>query len=154
MRKKFYFFAIFACIALGSFAQVKNPVSWSFTSHKKAAGVYEIVATAVLEHPWHIYSQHTGSGGPVPTHFSFNRNPLLSYVGPVRETGALKKIFDNNFRTNVLYFSGKVVFTQDVKVRLSRPGIKTNVSGSVEFMVCDDHQCLPPTKKSFSIAVR
>lgn len=107
-----------------------------------------MVITASVEKPWHIYSQNTGAGGPVPTSFSFKKNPLVSVEGKTIELGKLQKVYDNNFKTEVLYYSGQVVFKQLVKVR---GNVKTNISGTVEYMVCDDQQCLPPTKKSFDV---
>ncbi|MDE3235944.1 MAG: hypothetical protein KGO81_08325 [Bacteroidota bacterium] len=142
-------FMIVACNSL--FAQAKNPVSWTYRAVKKGSGMYELVMTATVEKPWHIYSQNTGSGGPVPTNFTFRTNPLLVFQGKAKETGKLVKVYDNNFKTNVLYYSDKVVFTQTVKLK---GNAKTNVSGTVEYMVCDDEQCLPPTKKSFDISLQ
>lgn len=128
-------------------AQVQNPVQWKFEAKKKGTN-YEIVMTATLDKPWHIYSQNTGKGGPIPTNITFKKNPLVTLSGQIIETGKREKIYDKNFSTDVLFYSGKVVFTQLVKVKA---GVKTNVSGTVEYMVCDDEQCLPPTKKTFDI---
>lgn len=143
------FFA--ALIAIVSFSQPKNPVSWNYEAIKKSAGIYEVTLTATMESPWHIYSQNTGKGGPIPTTISFKANPLVTKTGSIKEQGKLEKIFDKNFNTNVLYYSEKVVFVQTVKVK---GGIKTNVSGTVEYMVCDDSQCLPPVKKSFDLKLQ
>ncbi|TSA66050.1 MAG: hypothetical protein D4R41_00075, partial [Sediminibacterium sp.] len=49
---------------------------------------------------------------------------------------------------NVLYYADQVQFVQTITVK---GNIKTNISGSVNYMVCDDSQCLPPTTKSFDI---
>jgi thiol:disulfide interchange protein DsbD len=142
---------VFAALMLVGFstlhAQVKNPVQWQFEAKKKGVD-YEIVLTATVDKPWHIYSQNTGKNGPVPTTFSFKKNPLVTISGKVIETGKLEKVYDKNFSTDVLFYSNKVVFVQLVKVKA---GVKTNVSGTVEYMVCDDEQCLPPTKKAFDI---
>jgi len=129
-------------------AQIKDPVSWKYEAVKKSGDTYELVITATVEKPWHIYSQNTGAGGPVPTNFSFKKSPLVDLTGKTQEVGKLQKTYDNNFKTNVLYYSGQVVFKQLVKLK---GNVKTNVSGVVEYMVCDDQQCLPPTKKSFEI---
>jgi thiol:disulfide interchange protein DsbD len=142
---------VFAALMLVGFStlhtQVKNPVQWQFEAKKKGVD-YEIVLTATVDKPWHIYSQNTGKNGPVPTTFSFKKNPLVTISGKVIETGKLEKVYDKNFSTDVLFYSNKVVFVQLVKVKA---GVKTNVSGTVEYMVCDDEQCLPPTKKAFDI---
>jgi hypothetical protein len=48
----------------------------------------------------------------------------------------------------VKYYSDKVEFTQTIIVKGKA---KTNVSGTVEYMVCNDERCLPPNVKSFDI---
>ena len=147
--KNIWITLIFAFFTNMATAQLKNPVSWSYEAKKKSAGTYDIVLTAQLEPSWHIYSQKTGKGGPVPTKLSFKKNPLVTVSsGYAKELGKLKKTFDANFNTAVLYFSEKVQFIQTVKVKT---GIKTNVSGIIEYMVCDDSKCLPPVKKSFDL---
>ena len=147
--KKFLLVAFTVGFATMVGAQVKNPVEWKYTAEKKGDG-YEVEITATVKKPWHIYSQNTGKSGPVPTTITFAKNPLVTLVGNVREVGKLEKIYDNAFHTDVLFYSNKVVFTQEVKVKA---GIRTNITGTVEYMVCDDEQCLPPTKKPFSISL-
>ncbi len=129
-------------------AQIKDPVAWTFEAKKKSADLYEVVITANVPKPWHMYSQTMATGGPVPTKVVFNTNPLVQKQGATKETGKLEKINDKIFDMEVLFLSGKVVYTQTVKVK---PGIKTNIAGYVNYMVCDDEQCLPPTKKQFDI---
>ena len=131
-----------------SFAQIKDPVAWTFEAKKKTADTFEIIITANVPKPWHMYSQNMPAGGPVPTKIVFNTNPLVKKAGTTKETGKLEKINDKIFGMEVLFYSGKVVYTQLVKVK---PGIKTNIAGYVNYMVCDDEQCLPPTKKQFDI---
>jgi hypothetical protein len=46
----------------------------------------------------------------------------------------------------VKYFSEKVEFRQKVRVMSAKP---VEVKGYVEFMCCDDKQCLPPTEVNF-----
>jgi DsbC/DsbD-like thiol-disulfide interchange protein len=143
-----FFFAVLTSLAIG---QMQNPVSWTYEAKKKTADTYDIVITADVDKPWHIYSQNTGKGGPVPTSVVFKANPLVTKTGAVKELGKLEKMFDNNFNTNVLSYSDKVQFVQTVKVR---GAVKTNLSGTIEYMVCDDSKCLPPTKKSFDLKLQ
>lgn len=138
-------------LPLLGFAQVKNPTSWTFSAKMIAPGKYEIHMTAVADKGWHIYSQNTPDGGPVPTSFSFTKNPLVTLDGKVKEVGKLEKKHEELFGVDVHQYSGTVDFVQVVKVK---PGIKTNVSGSVEFMLCNDKECLPPTTKSFTISLK
>ena len=149
MMRTFISFIILIFLSFNCIAQVKDPVKWTATSRKKAGG-YEIVLTATMPKPWHIYSQKTGEGGPVATNFKFAKNPLLSLNGEVKEIGALKESYDKLFDTKVKYFGDKVDFVQAVKVK---GNVKTNVNVTVEYMTCDDTQCLPPTKKSFNVSL-
>jgi len=70
--------------------------------------------------------------------------------GNVKENGKLIKKYETVFGVDVKYFSEKVDFVQVVKLKTKT---KTNFSGSVEFMVCNDQQCLPPATQKFSIAL-
>lgn len=145
--KKILFTLLLSVGILALQAQVLNPVLWKYEAKKKGI-IYELVITATIVKPWHIYSQNTGKNGPLPTSITFKTNPLISLVGKVKEKGKLEKIFDKNFNTDVLFYSKSVIFTQTIKVKNS---LKTNISGMVEYMVCNDEKCLPPTKKTFDI---
>lgn len=149
--KKIFFILISVFVTASSFAQFKDVVSWKYEAVKKSEGVYEITATASVQEPWHIYSQNTGKGGPIATSFAFKKNPLVMVDNKMKETGKLEKVYDKNFKTDVLFYSNSIVFTQTVKVKGK---IKTTLSGTVEYMVCNDEQCLPPTKKTFEIALQ
>ena len=150
MMKKILFALVITMSVVTVFAQTEDPVSWKFESRKKAEGVYELVMTATVEKPWHIYSQYTGKG-PIPTKFTFKANPLVTLDGKTKEVGKMEKVNDPNFKSEVLYFSNGVQFIQTVKLKAK---VKTNVAGNVEFMVCNDEQCLPPVKKSFDIKLQ
>ena len=147
--RKIIFSIVAVFLASVAIAQIKDPVSWTAKSRKKG-DAFEVVITAVLPKPWHIYSQSTGEGGPLPTTFKFTKNPLLTFDGPVKESGVLKQQYDKLFETNVKYYGEKVEFVQLVKVKGK---VKTNVNVTVEYMTCDDSQCLPPTKKIFNVSL-
>ena len=139
------------CIALSAAAQIQDPVDWSYSVKKVSADTYTFTATANIEGDWHIYSQTTGKGGPVPTKINFKKNPLITVVGATKEAGKVKQVYDELFKTNVRYIGETATYTQTIKVRA---GVKTNISGSVEYMVCDDRQCLPPSKKTFDLKLQ
>jgi len=150
MKKIVALFAV-VCIALSAAAQIQDPVDWSYSVKKVSADTYTFTAIANIEGDWHIYSQTTGKGGPVPTKINFNKNPLVTIVGATKEIGKVKQVYDALFKTNVLFIGETATYTQTVKVR---GGVKTNISGSVEYMVCDDRQCLPPSKKTFDLKLQ
>ena len=130
-------------------AQINNPVIWSYSAKKIADKTYELHITATINGNWHLYAQDAGEG-PEPTTFKFTPNPLISFDGKVKEVGKMEKSFDKNFNSVLKYYAGKVVFVQKVKVRSA---VATVVKGTVNFMVCNDRQCLPPRDVPFSINV-
>ena len=151
MMKKIFSILTFLFIAYAASAQIQDPGDWSYSVKKVSADTYTFTATANIEGDWHIYSQTTGKGGPVPTKINFNKNPLVTVVGATKEIGKVKQVYDALFKTNVRFIGETATYTQTVKVR---GGVKTNISGSVEYMVCDDRQCLPPSKKTFDLKLQ
>ena len=134
------------------FAQIQNPVSWIATSKKINDKTYEIHLTANIDNGWHIYSQTTPDGGPIPTKLTFTKNPLLTMEGNAKEVGKLEQHIEPLFgNIDVKQFSNHVDFVQIVKLKSP---VKTSVDVAVEFMVCNDKQCLPPSTKKFSLALK
>lgn len=148
MRKLLIAVLLFALPVLAN-AQVEDPVKWNFTSKKIDATTYELHMKATVDRGWHLYAQEAGEG-PVPTTFELNRNPLVVPVGKIREVGKLHKAFDKNFDSELKYYENEVSFVQKVTVKGKAA---TKVKGKVQFMVCDDHQCLPPKDVDFAISV-
>ncbi|ANE53201.1 protein-disulfide reductase DsbD domain-containing protein [Flavisolibacter tropicus] len=145
--------ALSFCLAILNIvsAQVKDPVAWSFTSKKINETTYEVSLTATLQKSWHLYSQTTPEGGPFPTAINFAKNPLLSLDGDIKEVGKLEQKNEPLFGVDVKQFSNTVSFVQVVKVKGKA---KTFLSGSLEFMTCNNQECLPPQTKKFSIALK
>jgi hypothetical protein len=149
--KRIIIIALILIASATSFAQIQKPVKWSFSAKKITPTSYEVHMTANIQGNWHIYSQTTPDGGPVPTAITFNKNPLITLDGKTKEVGKLQQKHEPLFGVEVKQFGHKVDFVQVVKLKAP---VKTNVTGSIEFMVCDDTQCLPPTTEKFSIAVK
>ncbi|RNI34912.1 hypothetical protein EFY79_14655 [Hanamia caeni] len=149
--KKYIITGIFLLAANFLFAQIQNPVSWTTSSKKINDKTYEVHLTANLNSGWHIYSQHTPEGGPVPTSLTFTKNPLVTVEGKAKEVGKLEQHVEPLFgNIDVKQFSNKVDFVQLVKLKAP---VKTSVNVAVEFMVCNDKQCLPPKTEKLSVAL-
>jgi hypothetical protein len=147
--KQFLLFSFLIFSGFAVFAQSGKQVKWSFAAKKIADKTYEIHMTADINGNWHMYAQDAGDG-PQPTAFNFTKNPLLSLDGGVKEIGKMKKVYEDAFKSEVRFYEKSVNFVQIVKVKGSA---KTNLSGKVEFMVCDDKQCLPPTEIPFAVNI-
>ncbi|MES2329674.1 MAG: hypothetical protein V4539_08735 [Bacteroidota bacterium] len=128
----------------------QNPVTWSFAVKNLTNKTYEVHLTPVVQHPWHIYSQTSPEGGALPTTIRFNKNPFLSLEGKVKETGKLVSKYEEVFEATVKYFEGKVDFVQVIKIKGEG---KTNLSGAIQFMACNNEQCLTPQTVNFNIPI-
>jgi len=60
-------------------------------------------------------------------------------------------VHDQYFNVDVKYFNNKVDFVQTVTLKADA---KTSVSGTVEYMVCNDEECLPPKKVPFDLKLQ
>ncbi len=146
--KKIVFFIL---VISGINSQAQNPVRWDFNAKKISDKTYELHITASIGEGWSTYSQTTPYGGPLPKSIKFTKNPLVIFSGKVKELGTMKKKHEEVFGVYVHYFKDKVDFVQVVKIKSNA---KTSVSGKVEFMVCNDEQCLPPEEIPFSIKLQ
>ncbi|MEY3538675.1 MAG: hypothetical protein RL188_92 [Bacteroidota bacterium] len=145
------FFTLFLLIAAFQMqAQKLTPVKWSYQAVKTGDKQYNIVLTANVDAPWHIYSQFVKKG-PVPTTVQFAKNPLVVLNGTTKEQGKLEKKLDKNFGAVIGSFGGKVQFVQAITLKVAT---KTKLTGTIEYMVCNEERCLPPTKQSFEVDIQ
>ena len=133
---------------------VKDPVKWAFSSKKISETEYDLVFKTTIEKGYHIYapSMKVADLGPVPTSFTFTKNPNLEVVGKIKEESPKKRthkepVFDN---ITVVDFEESATFTQRVKVK----DAAQKVSGSLEYQACDDKSCLPPTPVKFNFDLK
>ena len=134
---------LFALIAftVGN-SQILEPVKWQTSIEKFSDTEYNLVSKATIESGWHLYSQNVPADGPIPTTFTFDdANGAFKFIG---NTGELegKTVDDPVFQMRIKFFEKSAIFVQRVQLL----GDVTSVKGTVEFMVCDDTRCLPPTE--------
>lgn len=134
-----------------SWLHAQQIVTWDFSAKKISDKVYEVHLTPIVQSPWHIYSQTSPEGGALPTKISFNKNPLVSIEGKTKEVGKIVSKYEDVFEVTVKYFEGQADFVQVVKLKANA---KTNISGRIEYMACNNEQCLPPKKVSFNVAIQ
>jgi len=132
---------IFLLVPFLSFSQVLDPVHWSFSTKRTGPEEATLLLTAKIDKGWHLYSQHLPSGGPLPTLFKFTESQDYSLIGETSEPKAIEE-YDPNFEMTLRFFDGTIVFKQQIKILTKKA---FTVRGELEYMCCDDHQCLPPT---------
>ncbi len=137
-------------LPLFSFSQILDPVKWTFTVEQTTPGEATLLLTAKAEKNWHVYSQDIPKGGPLPTMFTFTKSKHYELIGKVQEP---KPIVENdpNFGMILKFFADKAVFKQKIKVLDKKDFV---VRGVLNFMCCDDKQCLPPNDVEFEFQVK
>lgn len=130
-------------------SQILKPVKWSYAAKKTSKTEATIFIKATVDEGWHLYSQYMADGGPVKTTFKFEPSKGYKLVGKTVEPKPIVK-FEKSFNMNVSYFEKSVIFQQKVKLT----GATATVKGTLEYMVCDDSQCLPPETVDFSVPVK
>ena len=140
MKNVFNF--VFLVFSLGIFSQIEDPLKWSTSVEKVSDTDYILVSKAVIEEGWHLYSQNVPEDGPIATTFTFETTKeSFSLVGKTTEEEGLT-IDDPVFEMKIKFFEITANFQQKIKTNSE---IST-VNGVVEFMVCNDTKCLPPTE--------
>ncbi|MGB1295944.1 MAG: cytochrome c biogenesis protein CcdA [Flavobacteriales bacterium] len=130
-------------------AQVDNVVKWSFETKKVSETEFDLIINADIDDHWHLYSQYLvipdGGIGPVPTEVKIESEGFVEVLGKTEESGSLKNEYDPNFEMTLSYFEHDAKFVQRIKVNQ----MDSLVRGYVNFMVCDETQCLPPDYVDF-----
>ncbi len=133
-----------------SFAQIVEPVKWSFSSERISETEYNLVFKAKIEKKWHLYSVYSPENGPLPLFFDFKANESYELVGKVKETPKPHVVHDETFKVDVKQFSDKATFKQKIKV--AKVGDYT-ISGLLDGQACiDDGMCVP-ISKNFDIKI-
>ncbi|MDD2386636.1 MAG: cytochrome c biogenesis protein CcdA [Bacteroidales bacterium] len=123
------------------FAQVDEPVKWSFSTEQLDNDHVNLIIKAQIEDHWHLYGQYFGFGGPMPLYFDFNLDQNYEIIDSVIESPVPITEFDDVFEVEVNFFEHEATFTQKVKI-LSDKGF--NITGIIDGQACfDDGACVP-----------
>ena len=146
--RAFIFFFLIGSIAS---AQIHKPVIWETSVEKINESEFNLVVSATIEAGWHLYSQNVPEGGPIATSIVLNdESENFQLIGnPIEDKGIEE--FDNVFNMKIKFFEKKASFKQKIRLLTEE---KITIEGIVEFMVCDDTFCLPPTEVDLSFEVQ
>ena len=125
-------------ISFLSMAQIVEPVKWTSSVVKVSDTEFDLVTTATIEEEWHLYSQFTPEGGPLPLVLNYkNQKGNYKLIGKTKE-GKYKKAYNDIFELDEYYFSGVTKFTQ--RIQVLNPKLKT-IDVFVEGQACIDGKC-------------
>ncbi|HPW65811.1 MAG TPA: cytochrome c biogenesis protein CcdA [Salinivirgaceae bacterium] len=145
------FVGVLSALSMSVFSQVLEPVKWNFKVDKVEADIYEITGTASIDKGWHLYSQFLPEGNiSIPTSFVFEPTEGVEFIGNVEELSKVIEQEDPMAGVPTRYYANEAIFVQKVKVSDENAVIK----GYVEFMACDDENCIPPSEHEFELRVK
>lgn len=131
-------------------AQIFDPVKWNFSTKKISDREYELLFEAKIDNTWHLFSQKSyGDKGPIPTSFHFTKSPDYELIGDITESKLIQK-YVPIWNFEVQFFEKEAIFRQKMKVKPDKP---FEIKGNLEFMVCTESQCLPPSTVFFSFKI-
>ncbi|MFN5333827.1 MAG: protein-disulfide reductase DsbD domain-containing protein [Bacteroidota bacterium] len=152
MLRVFFISSLVILLGLSSFAQSDQKVKWKFEAINKGNNTFEVRLLADIDKGWHLYSRLQSKDAiALPTTIQFSRNPLVELKGEIREEGTLMDQVDPATRSRARYYGGKVAFVQKA---IRKKKVNTILQGEIEFMVCDDRQCLPPSVVKFQVRLQ
>lgn len=134
-------------ISQSAMAQMADPVAWNFSALSGRGDTVLIEMTATIRASWKMYALQLPEGGPLPTKIQFNSGRYAP-VGEVSDSPKPTKSYDAIFKMTIGYYTKTVRFIQ--KMVPGKAEGSNNVSGSIEYMCCNDESCVALTK-DFSI---
>jgi thiol:disulfide interchange protein len=147
MRKIIFVLLAFLAFANGN-SQILDPVKWTTKIEKKSETNYILIFNGVIENEWHMYSQFTPDGGPLPMEVIFkNQKGNFNLVGKAKE-GKTTTAYNDIFEVNETFFVKTAQIQQEIS--LTNPKIKT-IEVDLNYQVCKQ-SCINLEKKfSFDI---
>lgn len=145
--KKVLSFMLLLMIAWAAEAQILTPVKWKIKLEDSDSSVKTLLFSAKLDNGWHLYDMNLPEGGPISTSFNYETLKGAKTVGSPVPSKKATTVYDEQFEMNLSWYAHEVSFTQ--KLEITNPKA-FKVEGYVEFMACNDENCLPPDKESFS----
>jgi hypothetical protein len=128
---------LFGVLTTSSFAQILEPVKWTWEASKKSVKVgdeLELVFTGQVDDTWYVYAnEFDPECGPILATITFTADPSVKTVGTLKAINPKTKR-DDAFDCEVKILKGTAVFRQKIKV-LSK---NLKISGTFNGQVCTE----------------
>lgn len=129
-------FLLFFLVSIASVqAQIVNPAKWKSKIEKLSETEYVITLDGTVEGDWHMYSQFTAEGGPLPAELLFNNEKGNYLIAEKAKESTTKTVYNDVFEVDETYFDGPVQLVQ--KVKLTNGDLKS-IQLELSYQVCLD----------------
>ena len=129
-------------------AQILDPAKWSTKLEKKSETNYILTFNVIIENDWHLYSQFTPDGGPLPLEITFkNQKGNFNLVGKAKESKT-RTAFNDIFEVNETFFEKKGQIQQEITI--TNPKL-TEIKVDFNYQVCKE-VCIN-VEKNFTFSI-
>lgn len=146
--KKSLFIILLLATSINLFAQIFDPVQWTYQLERQNDTLAVCTIKATIEKGWHLYTPFLPDDGPRPTTIQFTKAQGLEPLGTLQTPQDTVSNYDENFDMVLSYYEKEALFTQKFKITGTEA---IGVEGYVEFMACNDQMCLPPQTLDFTV---
>lgn len=146
MKKWILSLCSFLSITLLMQAQIQEPVQWQTSVKKITDQEIAVVFKASIDAGWHVYGVDIPEDGPTPATVTLETLKKAELKGKLVPITKPKRKYDPLFQMKVSFFEKEAILEQHFKVE----GEAYQLEGYLEYGACDETNCLPPTKVSFS----
>ncbi|MEG1574020.1 MAG: protein-disulfide reductase DsbD family protein, partial [Bacteroidales bacterium] len=133
---------------ISSFAQILDPVKWTFSQKRISDTEVELQYNAKIETGWHLYATELPDGGPIPTTITYSELHGVELTDGLNANKEAVDKYEPLFELHLKWYNDNVILIQ--KVKIVSPDYK--IKGEIRYMGCNDNTCLPPTIKSFEFS--
>ena len=135
MIRKIWLLAVMSIVSIGAQAQMADPVKWQSKIEKISDTEYKISLDAKLEGEWHMYSQFTPDGGPLPMEFIYNNaEGNFEPQGKATES-AYESKYNDIFEVDEYFFAKEAQFSHVIKI--TNPALE-NIQLDLSYQACTD----------------
>lgn len=135
-------------VASFSFAQLSEPVQWSYKVESLPNAEAKVKIIATVENGWHLYSQYNTLGITQQTVFEYAASANYKLIGKTTEPQYVE--FKDEFGTDRYFEASQVTFVQKIKI-LSEKDF--NLTVNIDAQACIEGKCVM-CGKELSIPVK
>ncbi len=144
------FLLIFTILVPSVVSSQSKPIAWRVNVKMQSPTDGEVIIKAIVEPGWHLYGTKLPEGGPKPTVIDMSGSTGVTFVSGLTYSPSTVEKTDAMFGLKLNWWESNVTFRRKFKV--TEPGA-AKISGTISFMGCDNHSCLPPVTEKFTKAI-
>ena len=153
MKKAKFIFSLLLTLLVSASISAQESVVWNAELAGPVDGEATLTVTGEIAQGWHIYGFMMPEGDigiPDPTTMTLTLPKGVTMDGDLLKSGYEQTRFDEMMEVDLAWITGKVVFTQRLKIDGAASG---HITGTVRYMACTEESCTPPARYDFDIVV-